>query len=118
MPEVIGLVGVLLCFAGAHLLWLARHEVLYWMDTYLLLFRRSFDAASQHSREEPRDSRDEQPAPAVREAAEEMRVEHGLQERPRERSEMWLMLGGFALVAIGLAATGLVVISLVVRRLT
>lgn len=114
MPDVIGLVGILLCFAGAHLLWLARHEVLYWMDTYLLLFRRSFDAAQR----EPRDSRGELPAPAVREGAEEMRAEHGLQERPRERSEMWLMLGGFALVGIGLAATVLVLVSIVVRRLT
>ncbi|MGH9793891.1 MAG: hypothetical protein ACRD5G_03885 [Candidatus Acidiferrales bacterium] len=107
---------MLLCFAGAHLLWLARHEVLYWMDTYLLLFRRSFDAARLGR--EPNDHRGGQPAPAVREAAEEMRVEHGLQERPRERSEMWLMLGGFALVGIGLAATGLVLVSIVVRRLS
>ena len=118
MPEVMGLVGVLLCFAGAHLLWLARHEVLYWMDTYLLLFRRSFDAARLGRGPRENGGGRREAVPAVRQAAEEMRAEHGLQERPRERSEMWLMLGGFALVGIGLAATGLVLVSIVVRRLT
>lgn len=110
MPDVIGLVGILLCFAGAHLLWLARHEVLYWMDTYLILFRRSFDAA-----------RREQPVrvdAADPDSDQNIRAAHGLQERPRERSEMWLMLGGFALVGMGLAATGLVLVSIVVRLLT
>ncbi len=107
MPDVVGIIGILLCFAGVHLLWLARHEILYWTDTYLLLFRRSFDAARRNERATP--------APAPR--CEEMRAAHGLQERPRQRSEMWLMLGGFALVAIGLAATGAVLVKLVVRRL-
>lgn len=107
MQSLVGIVGILLCFAGAHLLWLARHETLYWMDTYLLLFRRSFDAARRN-----------QPAPpAIEEEAEELRAAHSLQERPRERSEMWLMLGGFALVGVGLAATGLAVASFVLRRL-
>jgi hypothetical protein len=107
MFDLVGLVGILLCFAGAHLLWMARHEVLYWTDTYLLLFRRSFDAA-----------RREQPARIEGADSEEMRAAHGLQERPRERSQMWLMLGGFALVAIGLTATGVVLVTFVVRRLT
>lgn len=104
MPDVVGLVGILLCFAGAHLLWMARHEILYWVDTYLLLFHRSFNEAKREARDRP-----EPPF-------EEARTVHGLQERPRERSEMWLMLGGFALFAVGLAATGLVILSLVWRR--
>jgi len=106
MQGLIGIVGILLCFAGMHLLWLARHEILYWTDTYLVLFRRSFDAA-----------RRDRPTPPAKEDAEELRTAHGLQERPRERAEMWLMLGGFALVGVGLAATGLAVASFVLHRL-
>ena len=106
MQSLVGILGVLLCLAGAHMLWLARHEILYWMDTYLVLFRRSFDAA-----------RRDQPTPPAKEEAEKLRVAHGLQERPRERSELWLMLGGIALVGVGLAATGLAVASFVLRRL-
>jgi hypothetical protein len=104
MVDVVGLVGILLCFAGAHLLWLARHEVLYWMDTYLVLFRQSFEAAR---REEPA-----WPEPPSEETLEK----HGLQKRPRDRREMWLMLGGFALVAVGMAATWLVIFTLAWRR--
>lgn len=107
MPALIGIIGILLCMAGVHFLWLARHEILYWADTYLLLFRRSFDAAK----------RNERPAAPPEPEREELRAAHGLQERPRQRSEMWLMLGGLALVVVGLAATGTVVIAFVLRRL-
>jgi len=107
MPALIGIIGILLCLAGVHFLWLARHEILYWTDTYLLLFRRSFDAAR----------RNEPAAPPPSPEHDELRAAHGLQERPRQRSEMWLMLSGLALVVMGLAATGTVVVMFVVRRL-
>ncbi len=107
MPALIGIIGILLCMAGVHFLWLARHEIMYWADTYLLLFRRMFDAAQRNEATTP---------PAERERAE-IRAAHGLQERPRQRSEMWLMLSGLMLLVIGLAATGTVVVMLVVRRL-
>jgi len=105
MPGVIGLVGVLLCFAGAHMLWMARHEILYWMDTYILLFRRSFDAAR---RDQPT------PSPPV---VEEARAVHGLQQRPRERREMWLMLAGIALICIGLAAASITLARFVLHQI-
>lgn len=107
MPGVIGIIGILLCLAGVHFLWLARHEILYWADTYLLLFRGSFDSAR----------RNERPAVPAEPEREMLRAAHGLQERPRQRSEMWLMLSGLALVVMGLAATGAVVVTFVVRRL-
>ncbi len=46
MWDVLGLVGVLLVFAGLHVLWRARHEIQYWLDRYLLLFRKYFDQAA------------------------------------------------------------------------
>lgn len=107
MPAVVGIVGILLCMAGVHFLWLARHEILYWADTYLLLFRRSFDAAR----------RNEPASPPPEPERDELRAAHGLQPRPRQRREMWLMLSGFALVAIGLAATSAVLVTFVLRRL-
>lgn len=46
MWEALGLVGILLMFAGLHVLWRARHEIQYWLDRYLVLFRKSFDQAA------------------------------------------------------------------------
>ena len=45
MWDALGLIGILLVFAGLHLLWKARHEIEYWLDRFLLIFRRSFDQA-------------------------------------------------------------------------
>ena len=38
----VGLVGMLLFMAGAHLLWQARAEVLYWLGEFLRLLRMEF----------------------------------------------------------------------------
>ena len=46
MWDARGLVGILLVLAGLHLLWQSRREVEYWLDRYLLLFRKSFDRAA------------------------------------------------------------------------
>jgi hypothetical protein len=46
MWDGVGLVGILLVFAGLHVLWRARYEIEYWLDRYLLLFRKSFDQAA------------------------------------------------------------------------
>jgi hypothetical protein len=41
VPELIGLIGTIVAFAGIHLLWQSRKELVYWIETYLKLFRAS-----------------------------------------------------------------------------
>ena len=37
---VVGVVGILLFFAGVHLLWKARTEVFYWLQIFFRILRR------------------------------------------------------------------------------
>ncbi len=86
MWDALGLVGILLVFAGLHVLWQARHEIQYWLDRYLLLFRKSFDQAATGA-----------PKPVSFE--------------PEERKhELLPMLTGVGLVMLGFAVTTLFVI--------
>ena len=39
VQELLGLVGTLVVFAGLHLLWQARHEIFFWLETYFRIFR-------------------------------------------------------------------------------
>ena len=41
MSELLGLVGTLIVFAGLHLLWQARREIFFWLETYFRIFRAS-----------------------------------------------------------------------------
>ena len=41
MIEVVGLAGIILFFAGLHVLWQSREEVLYWLQTFLETFQNS-----------------------------------------------------------------------------
>ncbi len=41
MPELLGLVGTLVVFAGIHLLWQARREIFFWLETFVRIFRAS-----------------------------------------------------------------------------
>lgn len=40
--SAVGLVGVLIFFAGAHLLWQGRREILFWLGEFLRILRREF----------------------------------------------------------------------------
>lgn len=54
---VAGLIGVLLFFAGAFLLWQARSEVLDWLAEFFRIFRREFNRREAGlSRPSPGDS--------------------------------------------------------------
>lgn len=44
MPELLELIGTMIVFAGLHLLWLARREILFWLETYFHIFRKSLAA--------------------------------------------------------------------------
>ncbi len=83
MLDSLGLAGILLVFAGLHLVWRARQEILYWVDRYLLLFRRTFDQSA--GKREPMTA-----AP-----------------RPRESRGLLEMLAGFGMMALGLSAATL-----------
>ena len=81
MWDGIGLVGILLVCAGLHLLWNARHEIQYWCDRFLVLFRKSFDQAAKGRAE-------------------------SLRFQPQERKhELLPMLTGVGLVMLGFAVT-------------
>lgn len=87
MWDALGLVGILLVFAGLHLLWQARHEIQYWVDRYLVLFRKTFDRA------------------ASKEAS------HVFEFEPAERKhELLPVLTGVGLVMLGFAVTTLFLI--------
>jgi len=84
MWDGVGLVGILLVFAGLHVLWKARHEIEYWLDRYLLLFRKNFDQVTRPESAQP--------------------VEFSPGER---RHELLPMLTGVGLVLVGFAVTTL-----------
>ena len=41
MTELLGLIGTLVVFAGIHLLWQARKEIFFWLETFVRIFRAS-----------------------------------------------------------------------------
>lgn len=41
MSEIVVLVGILVFFAGLHVLWQARGDILYWVEQYLRIMRAS-----------------------------------------------------------------------------
>jgi len=41
VPELLGLIGTLVVFAGIHLLWQARKEIFFWLETFVRIFRAS-----------------------------------------------------------------------------
>ena len=87
MWDAIGLVGILLVFAGLHVMWQARQEIQYWLDRYLLLFRKSFDQAATGS------------------------YSHSIRFEPTERKhELLPMLTGVGLVMLGFAVTTLFIL--------
>jgi hypothetical protein len=96
IPDIVGLVGVLVFLAGVNMLWLARHEMIFWVDTYLALLRRNLDAAIRSSQEK---------CAAAEPSPQALR-------RPRRRGpELLLLLSGVSMVFLGLAATSLVILN-------
>lgn len=45
--ELLGLTGIVLFFAGLHMLWQAREEFLFWLEEYFRLLRLSVRGAKQ-----------------------------------------------------------------------
>ncbi len=41
IPDVVAFVGVLVFFAGMHLLWLSRRDIVGWIEEFIRLFRLS-----------------------------------------------------------------------------
>lgn len=48
--ELLGLTGIILFFAGLHILWQAREEFLFWLEEYFRLLRMSFHGAADPGR--------------------------------------------------------------------
>ncbi len=46
--ELLGLTGIILFFAGLHMLWQAREEFLFWLEEYFRLLRLSVRGTAQH----------------------------------------------------------------------
>lgn len=44
MRGPLALVGILVVLAGLHLLWQSRHQIFFWFETYLKVFRSSLRA--------------------------------------------------------------------------
>jgi len=49
IPDVVAFVGVLVFFAGMHLLWLSRRDIFGWLEEFIRLFRLSVHAVSRAS---------------------------------------------------------------------
>jgi hypothetical protein len=43
VQELFGIIGTLVVFAGLHLLWQARREIFFWLETYFRIFRASLE---------------------------------------------------------------------------
>ena len=84
--EPAGLIGILMVFAGLHLLWRARREMVYWLDRFLAIFLRAFrQAASPNA------------SAAVRDAPPDA----DFLSKERQRGGLLLILGGAGLVLLG-----------------
>ncbi len=84
---VVGVIGILLFFAGAHLLWQARTEVLYWLQVFLRILRREVTRRGGLSEVAARLSPAEVPGTVAGAS-------------PRNLGTL-VMLGGFALMFLG-----------------
>lgn len=102
MQGLVGLIGVLLTFAGIHLLWRARHEIIYWVDRLLLIFRKSFDEAAR-SAEVAKPEPDSGGATAVR-----------LSSGARHGHQILVLLIGVGLLALGQFLVMLYIASLLI----
>lgn len=92
MPELMALIGILVFFAGLHLLWQAREEILAWLEAYL----RALQAHMRHF------------------AGWEQRPQVLLEVRPPQRNTLRIALG--ALLAFFLAPA-MLTLGLVLRFL-
>ncbi len=84
--SVVGLIGILVFFAGAHLLWQGRREILFWLAEFFRILRGEFvrrDAAAGEAGALTWNQPAAAPAPARR--------NHGT----------LLLVGGLALVFLG-----------------
>ena len=83
---VVGLIGILFFLAGAHLLWQARREVLYWMQEFFRILRGELTRRGgiRHA-EAPVLFRDAGAAAGL----------------SRRRNTALLVAGGFALMVLG-----------------
>ena len=50
MPDVVGLVGIVIVFAGMQLLWQSREGFVYWLERFIRIFRASLQQSSVASR--------------------------------------------------------------------
>ncbi len=103
--SVVGVIGILLFFVGAHLLWQARGEILYWAVRFFWILRDEFIRRGGLEKEEARGS--ENARKTTRIAAAEFSVAPGrpfkLVVRPA-KPRHWgalRLLGGFALMFLG-----------------
>ncbi len=84
---VVGVIGILLFFAGAHLLWKARTEAFYWLQIFLRILRREVTRHGGLRVDPSRVSPAEGPLSAMRTAHRSLGT--------------LVMLGGFALMFLG-----------------
>lgn len=103
--SVIGVIGILLFFVGAHLLWQARGEILYWAVRFFWILRDEFTRRGGLEKEETRGS--EHPQENIPIPAAAFSVAPGrpfkLVVRPAEPRHWGTLrlLGGFALMFLG-----------------
>jgi hypothetical protein len=88
-----GLVGILIFLAGAHLIWRARREVLYWVQEFVRILRGEFSRRSGLAE-------GAHPTLAGLPAGNSSAEDTPRLPR-RRRSGTLLLLGGFALIILG-----------------
>ena len=88
---VVGLIGILLFFAGVHVLWQARHEVLDWLREFFRILRVEFTRRSNPVAAPPSSAHPEAELP------------DGLSEQPRGRHHRGALrlVGGVGLMVLG-----------------
>ncbi len=103
--SVVGIIGILLFFIGAYLLWQARGEILYWAVRFFWILRDEFIRRGGLEKEEARGSENARKTTHI--PAAEFSVAPGrpfkLVVRPA-RPRHWgtlRLLGGFALMFLG-----------------
>jgi hypothetical protein len=85
MIELMGLAGIIVFFAGLHVLWQAREEILYWMQKYLDTFQKALRATAGLNTASTTPDSTCLEAAALR----------------RERAHTMRMIGGFGLLLLG-----------------
>ncbi len=102
--SVVGLIGILVFFAGAHLLWQARRDVLYWTQEFFRILRVEFSrrgGLEDDAQRVPAEAYHDPVGQGVPVPASDPSGEDLAEVRRKHNSRTLLLLGGFGLMVLG-----------------